>query len=303
MLDMNGNPNFGPPKIVFLAGHINSGKDEVAKILVEKAGFRQLAFADLIRAKLEKQNPFVLLRHEQVVGGQPDTIKSDTFLKLAVVLHNCGGWQEAKRLHYSIRELQQREGQSTREVYGRHVFSAALANQVNREILANVQDRVRPADMIISDWRLTYEPFEFCTRLKFPHRPFLVWIDRLGTGPVNDADSEQHYKQLKIMSVLQISNNSTLINLTNTVQMTYKAMEAGYAGESSHRIKAAGVPSDLMPEFANPSNWKFTDGRLDEAATIEQWNKLEAKVCSICRNHAPVGGGDVCKLCLRGNVR
>jgi dephospho-CoA kinase len=45
--------------IIGLSGYSRSGKDEVAKILVEDYGFTRIAFADKIRELLYEMNPIV----------------------------------------------------------------------------------------------------------------------------------------------------------------------------------------------------------------------------------------------------
>ena len=45
--------------IIGLAGKAGSGKDEVAKILIDLYGYKRIAFADAIRDALYELNPLV----------------------------------------------------------------------------------------------------------------------------------------------------------------------------------------------------------------------------------------------------
>jgi hypothetical protein len=45
--------------IIGLAGYAQSGKDTVAKVLIEKHGFTKIAFAEMIRVALYRLNPLI----------------------------------------------------------------------------------------------------------------------------------------------------------------------------------------------------------------------------------------------------
>ena len=85
--------------IIGVAGYARSGKDEVAKILVNKFGFTRIAFADEIRKFLLKVNP--ILESGNRVGE---------------LVHDFG-WEIAKS-KTETRRLMQEIGVSAREMFG-----------------------------------------------------------------------------------------------------------------------------------------------------------------------------------------
>ena len=82
--------------LIGLTGYSRAGKDEVARILVERHGFSRLAFADGIKRFLELQ-----------LGGLADFADVD--------------WDEMKK-DPEWRELLQRTGVAMREVFGEDVL-------------------------------------------------------------------------------------------------------------------------------------------------------------------------------------
>jgi hypothetical protein len=89
--------------IIGLSGYAQSGKDTVAKILVEDYEFKRVAFADNIRKLLLETNP--------LVGDAPE---GPTYLKDFV---NKFGWDEAKQ-DPEVRRLLQEFGVGARNVFG-----------------------------------------------------------------------------------------------------------------------------------------------------------------------------------------
>jgi hypothetical protein len=89
--------------IIGLTGYAQSGKDTVAKVLVEQHGFTRIAFADKIREFLYETNPMY------------DTIAFEPrFVKECV---DKVGWEEAKQ-NPQIRRLLQTSGVAARKLFG-----------------------------------------------------------------------------------------------------------------------------------------------------------------------------------------
>jgi hypothetical protein len=97
--------------IIGLSGYARSGKDEVAKILVEEHGFTRFAFADKIRQ--------LLLAIDPTVGT----------IKLSTVVAEYG-WDIAKSKP-EIRELLQHTGVAARNLIDEHIWVNACMRQMN----------------------------------------------------------------------------------------------------------------------------------------------------------------------------
>ena len=87
--------------IIGLTGFARSGKDSVAKVLVNQYGFTRVAFADKIRELLYEVNPIV---------------KDSNFTIQSVV--NEYGWEDAKVLFPEVRRLLQDLGVGARTFFG-----------------------------------------------------------------------------------------------------------------------------------------------------------------------------------------
>ena len=106
--------------IIGLTGYAQSGKDTVAKILVENYGYTRVAFADKIRDFLYEMNPMV-----DNVAFEP------IFLKDRV---DRDGWEVAKK-NPQIRRTLQNAGVSARKVFGEDFWvDKALASKASNNI-------------------------------------------------------------------------------------------------------------------------------------------------------------------------
>lgn len=162
--------------IIGLTGYAQSGKDEVAKILVEKYGFERRAFADNIRHMLYELNP--------MVNGEPLQIRIDV-----------EGWDKAKQ-HPEVRRLLQVLGVSARNHLGEEVWINAFLYSLDME-----------KNYVISDVRFENEAIaiKHCSYQGVVKIPGEIWrIERPGVGPVNNHVSEK--------GVENISADRTLLN-------------------------------------------------------------------------------------------
>lgn len=89
--------------IIGLSGYAQSGKDTLAKVLVDDYGYTRIAFADKIRDFLYEVNPLI-----ETIGFEPIYLKDrvDHF-----------GWEEAKKNPH-VRRALQNTGVAARTVFG-----------------------------------------------------------------------------------------------------------------------------------------------------------------------------------------
>lgn len=153
--------------IVGLHGYARSGKDTVGAVLVEKAGFRRLAFADRMRAMLYAINPIADIHDSYGDGVEIE--------RVAVIVDRIG-WDPAKVEYEEIRELMQRLGtEGGRAILGEDVWVDATMRQI-----------APIGKYVITDVRFTNEAEAIRSA------GGEVWgIRRPGTGPVNDHVSDQ----------------------------------------------------------------------------------------------------------------
>lgn len=167
--------------IIGLMGYAGSGKDEVAKVLVEKYGFERRAFADKIRDMLYDMNP--------MAGGEPIRMRVDS-----------DGWDKAKQ-HSEVRRLLQTMGVAARNHLSETIWvSAALTNMdINKHY-------------VITDVRF-YNEFRVLKDISAE-----LWrIERPGVGPVNNHVSEKELEKLSADRTLL--NAGTLEELEQLVKI------------------------------------------------------------------------------------
>ena len=163
--------------IIGLTGYAQSGKDTVANILVDKYGFRRLAFADKIRDILYELNP--------MVGGEPLQLKVDV-----------EGWDKAKQ-HPEVRRLLQKMGVACRN----HLTALVWIGPVIRDINFN-------ENVVITDLRFANE----VETIRKSFSGAQIWrIERPGIGPVNNHISESEVNKFSVDLTLQ--NDGTLEDL------------------------------------------------------------------------------------------
>jgi hypothetical protein len=101
-------------EVIGLTGYAQSGKDTIASILVEKYGYRRIAFADKIRDFLYGINP--------MVACSPTGYLKD--------LVNLVGWDNAKQ-EPQVRRLLQDLGISARELLDENIWITSALGKVN----------------------------------------------------------------------------------------------------------------------------------------------------------------------------
>jgi len=173
--------------IIGLSGYARSGKDEVAKILVEEYGYTRVAFADKIRELLLETNPLIKdgFRMENVVSAY--------------------GWDQAKVLFPEIRKLLQNLGVGARKTFCTEFWVAQALSQVHFE-----------GDYVITDVRFINE----ADRIKQYDNAQLWRVTRPGVDAVNNHISEHDLDNYSMDTV--IKNEGTLDDLR---QLVHKNME------------------------------------------------------------------------------
>jgi hypothetical protein len=168
-------PNYN---LIGLTGYAQSGKDTVASILVEKYGYRRIAFADKIRDFLYGINP--------MVACSPTGYLQD--------LVNLVGWDNAKQ-EPQVRRLLQDLGISARELLDENIWITTALSKVDKD------ERV-----VVTDVRFENEA------MMIKLMGGQLWrVKRVGFGPVNEHVSESELDGYKVNQIFV--NNGTLEDL------------------------------------------------------------------------------------------
>lgn len=163
--------------IIGLTGYAQSGKDSVAKTLVEHYGFTRLAFADKIRDMLYDLNPMV----------------KDGFRLQGVV--DAYGWDQAKVLFPEVRKDLQALGVSARTHLDPDIWVTAVLRQMTDEV-----------NYVITDVRFKNEA------IIIKQAQGELWrVKRPGVGAVNSHVSESDLDGYQVDKIL--SNGGTLEEL------------------------------------------------------------------------------------------
>lgn len=167
--------------IIGLTGYAQSGKDTVAKILVDNYGFTRIAFADKIREFLYETNPMF-----DAIAGEP------MFVKARV---DRDGWEEAKKSPH-IRRLLQNSGVAARKVFGENFWVQQALREVHFE-----------GNYVITDVRFTNE----ADAIKKYDNAQLWRIKRLGVEAINGHVSEHEMDDYKVDQIFM--NRSSIEDL------------------------------------------------------------------------------------------
>jgi len=174
--------------IIGLTGYAQSGKDTVAKILVEKYGFKRVAFADKIRKLLYEMDPPVPVG----VGTEKHTVGLQNYVDIY-------GWDVAKQ-NLIVRSMLQNLGVGARKVFD----DSFWIGQAFYEMDATT-------NYVITDVRFINEAETVKNNGGY------VWrVKRSGVEAVNSHVSESEMDGYKVDMIL--SNGGTLDELELLVQ-------------------------------------------------------------------------------------
>lgn len=172
--------------IIGLSGYAGSGKDTVAKVLVEDYGYTRIAFADQLRTFLYEINPLVACGHTSYLKDAVDAV----------------GWDEAKKDH-QIRRLLQDVGLTARTFFGENCWVNKALSGIN-----NADDKI-----VITDVRFLNE----ASTIKMYNKAQIWRIARPGVQPVNDHISETSLDSYAFDHT--IVNDSGLEDLRQTLKL------------------------------------------------------------------------------------
>jgi len=183
--------------IIGLTGYAQSGKDTVAKILVENYGYTRVAFADKIREFLYETNPMY-----DSMAGEP------VFVKAKV---DRDGWENAKKSPH-IRRLLQNSGVAARKIFGEDFW----VNQVFKDIDPS-------SNIVITDVRFSNEAEAIKLITQFTGIGSQVWrIKRIGVDAVNAHVSESQMDDYPVDQIF--TNNSSIEDLELMVKTRMTAL-------------------------------------------------------------------------------
>ena len=156
--------------ILGLSGYAQSGKDEVANILVKDYAFERIAFADAIRDLLGKMTL-------ALEDGMP--------LEMLVRTHN---WEYIKKNYPSTRKYLQELGFAAREVLGEDIWVIAAINKMYDPHI----------NYVVTDVRFENEA------VMIKQMGGQIWrIRRNDVGPINDHISEIALDDYKFDQILK----------------------------------------------------------------------------------------------------
>lgn len=183
--------------IIGLMGYAQSGKDTVAKILVQEYGFKRIAFADKIRELLYEMDAPVPVG----VGFEKHVVGLQNYVDIY-------GWEVAKQ-EPVVRSMLQNLGVGARTVFNENFWVSEALSEVAP------QDKV-----VVSDVRFLNE----VTWIKdFGGH---VWrVTRPGVGAVNMHVSETELANYK--EDVSLVNEGTLEELESLVKSTMESLERG----------------------------------------------------------------------------
>jgi len=177
--------------IIGLSGYAQSGKDTVAKYLVENRGFKRIAFADPIRELLYELNPKVDFECD---GGSWD---------IRYLVDNYG-WDEAKQ-SLEVRRLLQTLGSGARNIIDEDIW-----------VIKALREMSGDEDYVVTDVRFKNE----ATTLRMSGAK--IWrVERIGIHSVNEHISEHDLDNWEFDSY--IHNNTSIEDLEFAVKTTLMA--------------------------------------------------------------------------------
>ncbi len=179
-------------------GFAQVGKDETARILVERYDFVRVAFADTLREMCLAVDPYCALDDHPLLA-----VEYDHFARLSRLVAELG-WDEAKKIA-DVRRLLQRMGtEAGRDILGPDFWVTMAFDQKIIPALNNHQD------VVVTDMRF---PNEIAAVRGVGG---VVWrLDRRGIGPQNGHSSEAAWT--KHRPDFYVRNDGTLDELRTEV--------------------------------------------------------------------------------------
>lgn len=192
-------------QIIGVTGFRRSGKNSVTRILAERFGFKQYAFADALRAMCAAVDPFIILRGSPAAILERLGATRDDYRTYNVLVDQLG-YELAKDVPDFRRFLQRLGTEGIRGTFGPNAWVDALA----RKVTIDNEDRVT-----ISDVR-------FRSEADWIHsRGGIIWrVVRPGVGGDDAHASEVEIPHLPTDRVLQ--NDKALPDLERAIVEAYQ---------------------------------------------------------------------------------
>lgn len=183
-------------EIIGLSGYARSGKDEVAKFLIEGHGFQRVAFADKLRDVLYELNPMC-------GRGWDSSDHPVVYVQDVIDKYGWGGYKETEH-GPEIRRLLQRLGtEAGRQTLWDSIWIDAA--------FAGIPD---DAKVVITDCRFPNEA------QAIKDRGGKIWrVRRPMVGPANDHPSETSLDDWEFDGI--IDNDGTLLDLKSATNIRY----------------------------------------------------------------------------------
>lgn len=189
--------------IIGISGYARTGKDEIAKVLVEEFDFERLAFADKLRECVYAMNPVVLWDYD--FGPLPkDRYVSYIPLKWVIDTYTWDGYKSTGWGTHIRKYLQRFGTEVGRDLLGQDIWVDATF--MTLDVTKNY---------VVTDCRFANEAKGIITK------GGKMWrIDRPGVGPVNDHISEIGLDQFPFD--VRINNDGDLTDLAESVRLLLK---------------------------------------------------------------------------------
>lgn len=219
--------------ILGITGYARAGKTSIANILIERVGYKLMAFADGVRALALAIDPFV-----QVDGDRHYTEGNTPFARYSTVLKAIG--YEAAKSHPDVRQLLQRVGtEGGRGVLGERVWVEAFRNRVEHAYLDD-EFALTLSDMniVVPDVRFTNEADALREMGGFIIRVERPGIESQG-GHVSETESDRIVADATIVA-------SNLDELREQTLQVYAILEQEWQSRHAHLIPVVHVGDDVV---------------------------------------------------------
>jgi len=187
--------------LIGLHGKMQSGKDTCGQFLIERLGFKRLAFADALKQALYSLNPYVALSGH---GIPPNHMNTPYMIRLQEIVDDIG-WERAKTEVPETRTLLQRLGtEAGRDIHGYDCWTNIVKRQIEQEPAQN---------FVITDLRFPNEK-AFVEQMG----GYVVHIIRDGQRSDDTHASEQVLEGIPY----KIMNNGSLGDLQTGIYTMYR---------------------------------------------------------------------------------
>lgn len=184
------------PKIIGIGGYEFAGKDTVAKVLMDLAGYNRLGLADALKELAYNLNPILRFKYKLKSRGLSKVEYKD--LKTLV---DQLGWDNAKKLVPVRKYLQHLGTEGCRTTFGEDIWLRTALERMEAQGGA----------FVIPDVRFPNEG----QWVKDRANSLLLWVNREGRGPINNHASARG--DIRALADYELDNNGTIEDLKDTL--------------------------------------------------------------------------------------